>query len=195
MVWTDWLGKIIKVECGFQGNENDRGMYKGSQFYRFNSLFLRFAETVGGDAIFRGSKGSGSRGEPGEKDCFAPFNETELRERPFRRPFNRLSHRYRVVVENSIGAIKKWLIVKHPYRGNKEDQVHSISRSLQYTGPTKCLHKQAFLWLTASRLTAYIMRVRNKYPRGDNFRAQQLEEWEAELDEFLWIDALFPSLY
>ena len=36
-------------------------------------------------------------------------------------------HRYRVVVEQSIGAIKLWRIVSIPYRGNVEDQVRSRS--------------------------------------------------------------------
>jgi len=39
------------------------------------------------------------------------------------------------------------------------------------------------------------MRVRNKYPRGENFLKKELEEWEEELGEFLWYDLLFPDLY
>jgi hypothetical protein len=123
LVFTDWKGRIRKVECGFLGGQNDRGMYTGSNFFRFFSIYLRPNETVGGDAIFRGCKGAGSRGGPGITDCFAPFSEPELVGNPHRRAFNRLSHRYRVVVENTLAAIKQWLIVKHPYRGSKEDQV------------------------------------------------------------------------
>jgi len=111
------------VECGFSGSQNDRGMYTGSRFFNDYNKFLRPDETAGGDAIFRGCKGSGSRGGPGITDCFAPFNEPELIAKPMRRSFNRLSHRYRVVVENSLAAIKQWLIVKHAYRGDVEDQV------------------------------------------------------------------------
>ena len=39
------------------------------------------------------------------------------------------------------------------------------------------------------------MRVRNKYPRGDKFKDQELETWEENMNEFLWFDAFFPGLY
>lgn len=124
LVWVDWFGKIIRVECGFQGSENDRGMYTGSKFYQHWTDFMSPEETVGGDAIFHGAKGEGSCGFIGWLSyCFAPYNSPDLVGKPHRRLFNRLSHRYRVVVENSIGQIKKWLIVTVPYRGNVEDQV------------------------------------------------------------------------
>jgi len=176
LVWVDWFGKIIRVECGFQGSENDRGMYNCSDFSGNYNLFLNDDETVGGDAIFQGPKGAGSRGLPiSQPDVFAPFNIPALRQNPNRKLYNRLMHRYRVVVEQSIGSIKQWKSVSIPYRGGIEDQ--------------------AFFWLVASRLTAYLMRVRNKYPRGENFLKKELEEWEEELGEFLWYDLLFPDLY
>ena len=176
LVWVDWFGRIVKVECGFAGSENDRDMYNGSRFYRYWRSFLRIAETVGGNAIFHGPKGQGSRAfNSWNDDCYAPFNSPELVGNPHRRQFNRLSHRYRVVVENAIGLIKKWLIVSVPYRGDKEDQ--------------------AFLWIVASRLTAFTMRIRNKYPRGEKFMNQYLEQWEEELGEYLWFDAACPGLF
>jgi hypothetical protein len=56
------------------------------------------------------------------------------------------------------------------------------------------LFPKAFFWLTASRLTAYLMRKRNAYPHGENFLKKELEEWEAGLGEFLWYDQMFPEL-
>ena len=54
---------------------------------------------------------------------------------------------------------------------------------------------KAFLFYTAARLTAFIMRIRDTYPRGDKFKNSELESWEVELEDFLWFDAFFPQLY
>lgn len=128
----------------------------------------------GGDNIFNGQKGLGSR-TPGLcpiecTDFFALFNDGELNEDPERWILNLLLHRYRVVVENSIAQIKLWRIVKDPYKGNIEDQ--------------------PFLFLVASRLTAFIMRKRNAYPRGENFFKGELEEWEVDLKDYLWLETM-----
>lgn len=103
-------------------------------------------------------------------DLFAPYNEVQLNENPDGWILNLLLHRYRVVVENSIGQIKQWRIVKDPYRGNIEDQ--------------------PYLWLVASRLTAYIMRMRDTYPRGEKFLRGDMEQWEADLKDILWLDSV-----
>ena len=133
-----------------------------------------FCCCVGGDNIFNGKKGLGSR-DPGVcpihlADLFAPYNEVELNENPDGWILNLLLHRYRVVVENSIGQIKQWRIVKDPYRGNIDDQ--------------------PYLWLVASRLTAYIMRMRDTYPRGEKFLRGDMEQWEADLKDILWLDSV-----
>lgn len=144
-------------------------MYLLTSFFRNWDQYLRPNETVGrfptfdisildvislmlyvqgGDNAFNGKKGCGSR-LAGVcpihlTDVLAPFNEVELDADSDLWILNRLIYRYRVVVENSIAQIKLWRIVKDPYRGKIDDQ--------------------PFLWVVASRLTAYIMRVRNAYP-------------------------------
>eukprot|EP00617_Octactis_speculum_P017052 CAMPEP_0185756788 /NCGR_PEP_ID=MMETSP1174-20130828/15196_1 /TAXON_ID=35687 /ORGANISM="Dictyocha speculum, Strain CCMP1381" /LENGTH=347 /DNA_ID=CAMNT_0028435907 /DNA_START=42 /DNA_END=1085 /DNA_ORIENTATION=+ len=174
LVFVDWISKIIRVDCGFLGSENDRGMYNLTNAFRNWRGYLRPNETLGGDNIFNGKKGLGSR-DPGVcpihlADLFAPYNEVELNENPDGWILNLLLHRYRVVVENSIGQIKQWRIVKDPYRGNIDDQ--------------------PYLWLVASRLTAYIMRMRDTYPRGEKFLRGDMEQWEADLKDILWLDSV-----
>jgi hypothetical protein len=112
------------MECGFQGGENDRGMVNCSGFSGNYNSFLNGDETVGGDSIFQGPKGA-SRGAPiSQPDLFAPFDIRALRQNPNRKLYNLLIHRYRVVVEQSIGSIKQWKSVSLPYRGDiDEDQV------------------------------------------------------------------------
>lgn len=60
--------------------------------------------------------------------------------------------------------------MKDPYKGNIEDQ--------------------PFLFLVASRLTAFIMRKRNAYPRGEKFFKGELEEWEVDLKDYLWLETM-----
>jgi hypothetical protein len=201
LVWVDWRGKIIHVENGFKGSENDRGMYNFSEFFKDNDRFLLDNETIGGDAIFQGPKGIGSRGGGRlnvHTDVFAPFNVNQLAHNPDRKYFNRYMHRYRVVVEQGIGSIKQWNIVQVPYRGDIELQVVIQSHICPHViFLIRCFVTQkAFLWMAAARLSARLSRIRNAYPRGERFFSNnELEDWEEQLGELLWYDELSPGLY
>jgi len=127
-------------------------------------------------------------------DCFAPFNEPELFARPMRRTFNRLPvpHRYRVVVENSLSAIKPWLIVKHANRGDIEDQVffHFVTQIIV----SSIFSVGVFVY---NSFTAY--RIYHANPKHVSAWRQISESWVWSvggwLEEFLWFDVLYPNLY
>ena len=84
--------------------------------------------------------------------------------------FNSRQRRFRVVVENPIGQIKKWEVV-----GGK---AFRHQRDFEVTVFDVC-----------ARLTARIMRVRDKYPRSSSWVGNQITYWEAKLGIFLWMDA------
>lgn len=83
--------------------------------------------------------------------------------------FNSMQRRGRVVVENSIGQIKKFRIVGEGCFEHQRDF-------------------EPHVFELCARLTARIMRVRNAYPRSEQWVWNQLESWEAKLGVFLWMD-------
>ena len=59
------------------------------------------------------------------------------------------------------------------------------------------VNEQGLNWILATQLTALAMRLRNSYPRGQKFidQAGEMEEWEREMREYLYVDPLAPDLY
>eukprot|EP00904_Undaria_pinnatifida_P003966 jgi/Undpi1/13570/HiC_scaffold_8.g03229.m1 len=84
--------------------------------------------------------------------------------------FNSRQRRFHVVIENTIGQIKKWEVVggkafrhEHDFEGTVLD--------------------------VCAGLTASKMRVRDKYPRSSSWVGNQITDREAELGILLWMDA------
>ena len=93
------------------------------------------------------------------------------------REFNTIFRSMRLVVENSIARIKEWSIVGTEYRGN--------------------INKQGMYFDLCARLTARMMRVRDKYPRTiEGILSRTFsEDWEQELGWALFVDAENPDMY
>ena len=82
----------------------------------------------------------------------------------------------RTVIEQTNARIKQNRIVgNHPYRGD-----------IDYQGINWCL---------CTQLEARTMRIRNTYPRGEKWMRGELEPWEVDLGESLYIDPRNPGLY
>ncbi|CAM9638853.1 unnamed protein product, partial [Laminaria digitata] len=76
--------------------------------------------------------------------------------------FNSRQRRFRVVVEKTVGQIKKWGVV----------------------GGKAFRHQRDFevpVFEVCARLTARLMRVREEYPRGAGWVGEEVLEWEAKL--------------
>lgn len=90
------------------------------------------------------------------------------------RGFNARQRRIRVVVENTIGQVKKWRVI-----GTGKFRHH---RDLEPAVFELC-----------AKLTARLMRVRDKYPRSKEWLWKEYEEWEAKLGVFLILDNEDPQ--
>ncbi|CAB1111941.1 unnamed protein product [Ectocarpus sp. CCAP 1310/34] len=93
------------------------------------------------------------------------------------RRFNTEQRRFRVVAENTIGKIKKWKAV-----GNGKAFRHR-----------RDFEKDVFD--VCARLTARIMRVRDRYPRSPEWTGRVKEAWEVKLGIHLYWDYEDPKSY
>ncbi|CAM9921552.1 unnamed protein product [Scytosiphon promiscuus] len=146
------------------GRLSDRAAHTASQLFLQPGEFLAYGETGMGDGNYRGD----ARWDmPNLKMC-VPF-EASPHLSIANKNFNSMQRRARVVIENSIGQIKKWRII----------------------GDGRFEHQRDFephVFELCARLTARLMRVRNAYPRSERWVLNQLESWEAKLGVFLWMD-------
>ena len=83
--------------------------------------------------------------------------------------FNSQQRRFRVVVENTIGQIKKWKAIGGKAFRHERDFEH-----MEFD--------------VSAKLTARIMQVRNKSPRSRQWTAEVMEGWESKLEIHLWVD-------
>lgn len=158
----------VQIET-HNGALSDRAAYSNSPVYIDPQAFLSEGEVGMGDGNYKGE----GRADTGEAMC-APFPKGDLTDDE--KSFNSAHRRIRVVVENVIGQIKKWLVI----------------------GGGKFRHQRDFeptVFDVCSKLTARIMRVRDSYPRSNDWMWEKLEEWEAKLGVFLWMDYEDPKSY
>lgn len=137
-------------------------------------LFLSANEVGMGDGNYRGTARSDSNDlqmcVPHKKPVGAELTADQRR-------FNSEQRRYRVVVENTIGQIKKWKVI-----GNGKAFRH-----------LRTFEKECFN--VCARLTARIMRVRNQYPRSQSWIGDRRELWEAKLGIHLYWNYEDPGSY
>ena len=149
MVVTDLFGKLMYIEAGLQGNNNDRGAWKLTQIYLHPRRYLNLArrENFAMDGVFTGELHC-----EGEQGAIIPISRATINARPpaQRRlciEANRQQRYLRVPVEQTIGNIKQFKIVGNvKFRGSLEQQGDNF--------------------LLCSYLTARMMRLRDSYPRG-----------------------------
>ncbi len=92
---------------------------------------------------------------------------------------NRQQRRLRTVNEQTFGIISQYKIV-----GNTVYRADVATQGLNF--------------LLCTQLTARTMRIRGSYPRGRRWLAsggKELELWERELGDFLWVDPSNPEQY
>lgn len=147
-----------------KGCSSDRAAHCSSEVYLQSDSLLSEGETGMGDGNYRGPARMGDN----ITQMCTPFeNNGHLTSE--QNNFNSKQRRFRVVVENTIGQIKKWETV----------------------GAKGFRHQSDFevtVFDVCARLTARIMRVQDKYPRSSAWVGNQITDWEAKLGIFLWID-------
>ena len=153
-----------------RGSCSDRGAHTSSEVYQQPGLFLSADEVGMGDGNYRGT----ARADSVELPMWVPFQGNVP---PEGRRFNREQRRFRVVVENTIGQIKKFKTVGNgkAFRHRRDFEKHVFN--------------------LCARLTARIMRVRDKYPRSAEWIGDQKELWETRLGIHYYLDYEDPGAY
>lgn len=153
---------------------NDRGAHLASRVYTHPEEFLSDNEVGMGDGAYAGVARSDSSElymcVPYKKPAHGDLTGDERR-------FNTEQRRYRVVVENTIGQIKKWKVV-----GNGKAFRHRRDF-------------EADVFNVCARLTARIMRVRDRYPRSSAWIGMVRETWETKLGIHYYWDYEDPRSY
>ena len=181
MLLTDLFGMPIYCEAGLRGNRNDRGLWKATAVYREPRKFLQGDENILMDGVFQGNLHCETEDGtiiPTSARAMAAAGSAATRREL--RACNRKQRYLRTPIEQTNGLVKMYKIVGNvPWRGDVEDQ--------------------GLNWVLCTQLTARLMRVRNRRPRGDKWleSAGELEEWEKELHALneLYVDPAAPHLY
>ena len=152
---------------------SDRGAHLSSKVYLESDSFLSEGDTGMGEGNHRGPARAGNADlmmcVPFLRSANVVMSASEKR-------FSSQQRRLRVVVENTIGQIKKWQVIGgKAFRHHRdfENEVFDVS----------------------SKLAARIMRVRNQYPRSLQWATEVMEGWESELGVHLWVDPEDPGSY
>ena len=170
----------LHVEAGIQGNENDRGAYMLTDVYKYPDMYLLDNHNGLVDGVFKGPLHS----KPDAKEFSTPFNQAEINAAPTPaaknklKKYNRVQRRLRVVIEQLFGRIKQWGLVGNVvYRGDVE--------------------LQGINFLLCTQLEAWIMEMRDSYPRGARWAQDMLEPWEQSgpLARWLEVDPLEQECY
>ncbi|CAB1102108.1 unnamed protein product [Ectocarpus sp. CCAP 1310/34] len=154
-----------------RGSLSDRGALLSSDVFQHPDQFLSADEVGMGDGNYRGL----ARADSNDMYMCAPHPGPNVP--PEGRRYNREQRRFRVVVENTIGQIKKFKTVGNgkAFRHQRDFEKHVFN--------------------VCARLTARIMRVRNKYPRSEAWIGDKKEEWEAKLGIHYYWDYDEPGCY
>ena len=148
-----------------KGCLSNRAAHCPSKVYLQSETILSDSDTGMGDGNYRRPARSGDN----VTQMCTPFaNNGHLTTE--QKNVNSRQRRFHVVIDNTIGQIKKWEIV-----GGK---AFRHERDFEGTVLDVC-----------AGLTASIMRVRDKYPRSSSWVGNQITDREAELGILLWMDA------
>lgn len=150
---------------------SDRAAHVASRVFQQPGDFLSPGERGMGDGNYQGL----ARVDDGVLLMCVPHRKS-VNLTPQQRAFNSVQRRMRVVVENSIGQIKKWKII----------------------GEGRFDHHRDFepaVFECCAKLTALVMRLRNKYPRSEQWVWDHFEDWEAKLGVYLYVDYEDPESY
>lgn len=178
MLVSDLFGRPIYCEAGLSGNRNDRGLWKTTEIYNNPDEFLVGTESIVLDGGFPGNlhcKTDSAGILPADRPT---LNAAAPMERRGLTAYNRKQRHLRTPIEQLNAMIKQYKIVGNiKYRGNIE--------------------VQGLNWLLCTQLTARTMRLRDAYPRGRKWleQAGELEQWEKDMGEFLYVDPQNPDLY
>ncbi|CAM9611339.1 unnamed protein product [Laminaria digitata] len=172
IVYCNFRGKIIRVET-VQGASSDRGAHLASHIYLDPNSFLSEGETGMGDGNYRGNARAG---DSSLMMCVPYTKSANAVLSPAEKNFNSQQRRFRVVVENTIGQIKKWKTIGGQAFRHERDFENEV-------------------FDVCARLTARIMRVRNQYPRSLEWTTGVMEGWESKLGIHLWMDYEDPGSY
>ncbi|CAN0000888.1 unnamed protein product [Ectocarpus sp. 4 AP-2014] len=153
IVYCNVRGKILRIET-VAGAMNDKGAHLTSRVFTNPQEFLSDGEVGVGD---------GACGGLARADSDDLYMCLHYRRHPrgdlsnAERPFNTEQRRFRVVVENTIVQIKKWKVVGNgkAFRQRRDFETDVFN--------------------VCARLTARIVRVRDKYPRS--------REWIGKVSE------------
>lgn len=154
-----------------EGRMSDRAAHVVSPVFTNAAEYLSPTEVGMGDGNYRGV----ARADNALLMMCVP-NRQDPHMTPTQRNFNSEQRRVRVVVENTIGQVKKWKSMGSGAFNHRRDFEKSVF--------DVCVH-----------LTARIMRVRDRYPRSARWLEQGMEEWEAKLGIYLWLDPDEPGFY
>ena len=178
LLFTSLLGRPMLLEGGIQGNENDSGAYRLTAVYNDPERYLLPHHTGLFDGVFQSPLHKNT-----DKMGVLPSPAPHIRKAPpVQRKHLRKANRYqrylRCPIEQTFGHIKAWDIVgEGVFRGSLDQQGENF--------------------LICTQLSARMMRIRRKYPRGDRWLTGMQEDWEREWDMNGWLhaDPLHPSLY
>lgn len=154
-----------------EGSCSDREAHCASDLFLDPESLLSEGETGMGDGNYGGAARFGSD----DIHTCVPHPDTgdlSMDEKIF----NSRQRRFRVVVEKTIMQIKKWGVVGGKAFRHQRDFVVPVFE-------------------VCARLTARLMRVRERYPRGADWVGEGVTDWEAKLGVFLWMDSRDPKSY
>lgn len=154
-----------------EGCCSDREAYCASDLYLEPSGLLSEGETGMGDESYAGPA---TPDTDGTHTCVPHPNTGDLS--MDEKIFNSRHRRFSVVVDSTIGQIKKWRVV-----GGK-----AFRHQRDFAVP---------VFEVCARLTARIMRVRGRYPRGAEWVGEETTDWEDKLGVFLWMDCKDSKAY
>jgi hypothetical protein len=157
LLFTDLFGMPIMCAAGIQGCENDPAAYQMTHVYRDPDRHLKRDHSGLFDGVFQSALHVNT-----EEQGTLPANAAELRRaqpdmRRMLKQMNKVQRYLRCPIEQTFGLIKKWEICgETPFRGSLDQQGENF--------------------LLCTQLTARLMRVRNKYPRGDKWLRGEMED-------------------
>ena len=166
------LPTFMQIET-VKGSSSDRGAQLSSKVYFEPDPFLSGDKTGMGDGNYRGPARVGHDDlmvcVPHMRSANAVMSASQKR-------FNSQQRRFRVVVENTIGQIKKWKVI----------------------GGKAFRHQRYFknkVFDVSAKLTARIMRVQNQYPRSRQWTTEVMKGWKWKLGILLWVGPEDPGSY
>ena len=178
LLFTNLFGMPIMLAAGIQGCENDPAAYQMTHVYRDPDRYLKPHHSGLFDGVFQSALHVNT-----EEQGTLPANAPDLRRaqpemRRMLKNMNKIQRYLRCPIEQTFGLIKKWEICgESPFRGSLDQQGENF--------------------MLCTQLTARLMRVRNKYPRGEKWLRGEMEDWEKEwkANGLLFSDPLHPELY